>query len=334
MDLLTQGVLGASLSQASQTENRHVIVAGVCGFLAGLAPDLDALIRSSTDPLIFLEYHRHFTHSLFFIPVGGLLSALCIYGLLKRHWPLTFTRTFFYCTLGYATHGLLDASTSYGTSLLWPFSDARISWNFVSIVDPLFTVPLIALFAVSAFKHHAMYARAGLCWALFYLSIAGLQHNAALEMAKEIADARGHVPSRIEVKPSFGNILVWRTIYELPETFYIDAVRTGLAPKVFEGTSLSKLNTARDLPWLDVNSQQARDIERFRFFSFGFIAQDPHHPNRIIDNRYSFVPNDVNALWSIEVSPDVPSDAHATYLTHRDDARDRLGQLWRMIIEK
>ena len=331
MDLLTQGVLGASLSQASQTEKRHIVVAGVCGFLAGLAPDLDALVRSASDPLLFLEYHRHFTHSLFFIPFGGLLCALGIYGLFKRRWPLSFTQTFFCCTLGYATHGVLDASTSYGTSLLWPFSDVRISWNFVSIVDPLFTVPLIVLIILTALKRQVLYARIGVCWAVLYIVIAGIQHNAALVMAKDIATARGHEPLRIEAKPSFGNIFVWKIIYELPNAFHVDAVRVGFAPQIFEGTSLSHLNTERDLPWLPTDSQQAKDIERFRSFSLGYIAQNPEKPNQIIDIRYSFVPNEINALWSIEVSPEASADAHAVYRTHRNNPREGLSKLWHMI---
>jgi len=99
MDLITQGALGAAFAQSSRTETRHVIAAGACGFLAGMAPDLDALIRSGEDPLIFLEYHRHFTHSLAFIPVGGLISALCLYGLAARRWQLTFWQVFLFCTL-------------------------------------------------------------------------------------------------------------------------------------------------------------------------------------------------------------------------------------------
>src|SRR5690606_29471703 len=45
------------------------------GALGGMAPDLDVIIRSASDPLLALEYHRHFTHSLAFIPIGGLLVA-------------------------------------------------------------------------------------------------------------------------------------------------------------------------------------------------------------------------------------------------------------------
>ncbi|GAL32009.1 integral membrane protein [Vibrio maritimus] len=43
------------------------MVAGALGLLSGLAPDIDVLIRSSHDPLLFLEFHRQFTHSLLFI---------------------------------------------------------------------------------------------------------------------------------------------------------------------------------------------------------------------------------------------------------------------------
>ena len=61
MDPLSQGVLGAALPQATAARGRYAGSAGVLGFLAGMAADLDVLIRSSTDPLLFLEYHRQFT---------------------------------------------------------------------------------------------------------------------------------------------------------------------------------------------------------------------------------------------------------------------------------
>ena len=55
MDPLTQGVLGAALPQAGSS-GRYAASAGLLGFLAGMAADLDVLIRSTTDPLLFLEY--------------------------------------------------------------------------------------------------------------------------------------------------------------------------------------------------------------------------------------------------------------------------------------
>jgi len=330
MDPLTQGALGAALPQAMRSKTQ-VGIAGALGFFAGMAADLDVLIRSEADPLMFLEYHRQFTHALIFIPVGGLLCALAVHWILRRRWRLTFAQTFLFCTLGYATHALLDTCTSYGTMLFWPFSDERFSWSIVSIVDPLFTVPILVLVVLAGFRRKPVLARIALAWAGIYLSAGALQHHAALAMGREIATSRGHTPIRLEVKPSVGNILVWKTIYETPNRFYVDAVRAGVLPRVFSGFSLPKLVSDRDLPWLDPASQQARDIERFRWFSAGFVAEDPERPNRIIDVRYSFVPNTVSALWSIELAPDAPPTAHAHYRTHREHARESLGTLWLMV---
>ena len=78
MDPVTQGTLGAILPQALANK-RTAVWATLCGLMGGLAPDLDVLIRSEHDPLLFLEYHRQFTHSLIFIPVGGSLVGLLLY---------------------------------------------------------------------------------------------------------------------------------------------------------------------------------------------------------------------------------------------------------------
>ena len=41
----------------------------------------------------------------------------------------------------------------------------------------------------------------------------------------ELAAQRGHTPIRLEVKPSFANILLWKVIYESYGGYYTDAVR-------------------------------------------------------------------------------------------------------------
>ena len=56
---------------------------------------------------------------------------------------MAYRQVWFIALLGYGTNGLLDACTTYGTLLLWPFSNARIAWNNVSVIDPLFTLPLL-----------------------------------------------------------------------------------------------------------------------------------------------------------------------------------------------
>ncbi|MBT5700853.1 MAG: metal-dependent hydrolase, partial [Gammaproteobacteria bacterium] len=67
MDPISQGSLGAALAQSGSNPEK-IKAATLLGCFAGLAPDLDIFIFSSTDPLLFLEFHRQFSHSLVFIP--------------------------------------------------------------------------------------------------------------------------------------------------------------------------------------------------------------------------------------------------------------------------
>ena len=117
MDPLSQGTVGAAFAQSTANKN-NIFKIGIIGFLAGLAPDLDVLIRSSNDPILFLEYHRQFSHSLFFIPFGSLIIALLTFPLFKR--SMGFKTVYLASLLGYATHGLLDACTVSYTHLTLP----------------------------------------------------------------------------------------------------------------------------------------------------------------------------------------------------------------------
>ncbi|TMX56490.1 metal-dependent hydrolase [Vibrio rotiferianus] len=319
MDPLTQGLLGASLPQAI-SKKQHLVVAGVLGMLAGMTPDLDVLIRSSSDPLLFLEYHRQFTHSLLFIPIGSFICALLLHNLIAKKRGLLFKQTWFYCALGYGTHALLDACTTYGTQLLWPLSEERYAWNTISVIDPLFTLPILSLLFFTVLKRNPWYARAAFIWVLAYLALGTYQRNKAEAMGWELAQARQHSPIRLEAKPTFANILVWKVIYETKQAYYVDAVRVGGYSKTYQGQSIAKLDLSIDFPWLDMKSQQAKDIERFRWFSNGYIAQDPCNELRIIDIRYSIVPNQIKALWGITLSPTAEEETHADYTAHRDSS--------------
>jgi len=332
MDPITQGALGAAVPQAfAVTRNGPVVVAGCFGFLAGLAADLDILIHSAEDPLLFLEFHRQFTHALIFIPVGGLVTATLLYLLTGWCLKLPFWRTLLFCTLGYGTHGLLDFATSYGTMLLWPFSEERFAASIISIIDPLFTVPVVALVAVAGIKRSSLYARLALVWICLYLTLATVQRNAALELAENMLTARGHTSERLTVKPTFGNILVWRSVYEAAGRFHVDGLRVGIAPRVYPGPTVLRLNPDRDFPWLNPKSQQRRDIDRFVQFSQGYASKSLDDPNAIIDVRYAFLPHTLGALWSIVLSPNVGLDQHVQFQTNRRDASAQLLVLWQLL---
>ena len=245
---------------------------------------------------------------------------------------LRFRETYLYC-IGYATHGLLDACTTYGTQLLWPFSTMRVAWHTVSIIDPLFTGPILLLIAIAAIRKRRWLGRAALVWAIIYLSIGALQRERAEAAGEDLATNRGHVPLRLEAKPSFANIWLWKIIYETADRYYVDAVRVTPSAKIYAGDSITKLDIGRDLPWLDADSQQARDIERFRWFSNGYLASDPNRPNFVIDMRCSLVPNEVDAMWGIELDPTANANAHVRFLWARQLTRDKTQKFRSMLLD-
>ena len=332
MDPLTQGVLGGLVAQA-RCHPRHLGRACVIGALAGMAPDLDVLIRSDSDPLLALEYHRHFTHSLFFIPFGALLCSLILYPLQRRYWQIGFRQVYLWCVLGYATHGLLDACTSYGTQLLWPFSDRRFAWDTISVIDPLFTLPLlIGVWLASRRQSRRWVCIAGL-WGCLYMMVGVVQHMRAIDLGRQLAMERGHTPLRLEAKPSFANLAVWKLIYTTSDRFYVAAVKPGLGRTgIWPGASIARLKIERDLPWLQARSRQARDLERFTWFSGGYVALHPLDPNRVIDIRYSMLPDQIRPLWGIQLNPQAGPDKPADYYAQRSNGREALPQLLGMIL--
>src|SRR5687768_13187276 len=173
MDPLSHALLGASCGQARGRANQLVAAGGVA--IAGaLSPDLDALIRSSADPLLVLEFHRQFTHALPFVPLGALMCTAACWRFVRSR--LSFRHAYVVAMLGYTSHLLLDACTAYGTQLLWPFSSTRFAWNFIAAIDPLFTFPLLGLASLALRTRRANFARAAAAWAVAYVAFGALQH--------------------------------------------------------------------------------------------------------------------------------------------------------------
>ena len=328
MDPLSQGVLGASLP-LSVSNKKNIVFVFIVGFLAGIFPDIDIFFRSNDDPLLFLEFHRQFTHSLIFIPFGGLVFTLIFYGLFFRLIPFSFLKTWLFATTGYATHGLLDACTSYGTQLLWPFSNERISWNNISIIDPLFTFPVLFFLVISLLNRRSFWAKIALGWAFIYLFIGFIQNHRAEQVANEIIIERNHAPENISVKPSFGNLILWKIIYEYNGHLYIDAVNIGPKKEIFTGQKIKKFNKS-DLSYFnELTDTQKKDIDRFLWFSQDFVAVNPHNKYELLDIRYSNLPNEIGGLWGIHLTPN--TESHVEFISNRSLQNRDFKQFFQMI---
>jgi len=300
MDPFTHGLAGAAASLIiSRDDNRRP--AAVAGFLTPLLADLDFFIHSHSDPLFNLEIHRQFSHSLLFIPLGALIAFGLLWWFMRKR--MGAVELYFYCLASYATAGLLDACTSYGTMLLWPFSDDRIAWNIISVIDPVFTL-LFAVFIVwSVINRRKMFTFIALLWFTSYFSFGYFQKERATRQAELVAESRGHLPERMVVKPTIGNLILWRSVYEYEDRFYADAIRilpfTGTAD-VYRGHSQPRFIPEISGTYIR-GSVLYNDMIRFRKLSDGFLVRHPDYSNIIGDARYSMIPYSLKPLWGIRV---------------------------------
>jgi inner membrane protein len=302
VDPLTHTLVGAAAARVALARplGKAALLPGAVG---ALLPDADALIRSSADPLLYAEFHRHFTHSLAFIPVGGAIAALP--WLLRARCQPRWRAYLAAATVGYGTHGLLDAATTWGTRLLWPFSDARVAWNWISIVDPLLTLLLIAGVAVSLRSGSARPAAIALLAGAAYLAVGAVQHTRAADLQARVAAMRGHDVARSAVFPGFTTNIVWRSLYEADGVLYADRVRVpwwGMA--TWSPGYVMMVRREADLPpVVRGDARLRRDAGRFAHFTLGWVAAVPDDPAALGDARYSSSEARFDPVWAVRFEP-------------------------------
>jgi len=318
MDIVTQALLGGVLAQSVARKGEKK-VATLAGLFAGLLADMDILIQSADDPLLNIEYHRHFSHSLLFIPFGAAIATLFLWLFVRHH--LAIQRLYLFCLAGFSLSGVLDALTSYGTMLFWPFSEQRVALNLIAIVDPFFTLILLVGLLLGLIWLQRRIAWGTLLLCAFYLGFAVLQQQRVQALAGELLTARNHVAQQQVVKPTMGNLLLWRSVYVHDGHIYVDALRVGLLADrlIYPGDSVARFIQHRDLPQLKPQTILAGDIRRFESFSGGFVAFDPQQENILGDIRYSMLPVGVRPLWGIVIDPEKPQQ-HVDYRFFRDSS--------------
>lgn len=328
MDPITHVLLGASLGYAAFGKKLGR-TAAACAGLAAFVPDADVFIRSATDPLIAIEYHRGFTHSLFFAPLGAVIVAGV--WILRRRWRPQALTIWLCCLVAYVSHCLLDAATSYGTQLLWPFSNARAGWDLISIIDPIFTLVLLAGLIVALALKKIRVATAALVVAAVYLALGGVQHSRAVVTQKHLAERRGHTIERFEVMPTLANNLVWRALYVHEGNIYSDRIRVGWfsGATVVEGWSLH-LVTETELTEAERTRNQRRSFERFNWFSEGWVARKPGDASVFGDMRYSLSTEAFDPIWGIRfTATEAPTEVE--WVSRSRDRRISVADLWNEI---
>ncbi|WP_452221261.1 metal-dependent hydrolase [Lacinutrix salivirga] len=221
MDSLTQIVLGAAVGEAvlgKKIGNKAMLY----GAIAGTIPDLDIFVSYITDTATALSIHRGFTHSIVFAVLfsplfGWLVTRYESYKNIKS-WSWLFFWSFF-------THSLLDAHTTWGTQLFWPF-DLRLAFKTIFVIDPLYTLPLLVCLIVTMLqkrtsKKRKFYNKLGLivssCYLLFTFILKGLAYN-QFQTALKIQNIEY---LQLDTRPSPLNTILWSANIETEDAYLL-----------------------------------------------------------------------------------------------------------------
>ncbi len=292
MDSLTQVVLGAAVGEAvlgKKVGNRAML----WGAIAGTIPDLDVVARFLTDTITATEMHRGFSHSIIFSVLMAPLLGWLVHQIKKRDdigWQ-GWSKLFFW---GLFTHPLLDAFTTWGTQLFWPF-DVRLAFNNIFVIDPLYTVPFLICLMIAAFKKRGSLSRKRINNLGIYLSTGYLVLTLLLKWGAhtKITDSlkeQNIVYSNVSTRPAPMNTILWNANVDTGDQYLIGDYSFFDSKPVTFTAYPKKREASQELAATDAVQRLIRISEGWYILEqengtwiyndlrFGLISIDPENP--------------------------------------------------------
>jgi inner membrane protein len=220
MDSVSQLALGASIGIALMGRRTAVWKSALWGGVAGTLPDLDVLLDHG-DAVLNMVLHRGHSHALLWTSLAGALLGL-LAAKLHHQWPLRL-RWSMAMLAAMATHPLLDGLTIYGTQLLQPFTDEAYGVGSIFIIDPLYTLPLIAGVTLALYRPAYLGLRLNasmLALSTVYLGWSLLAQAWATEHVLHSLATQGLKPQTLLVTPAPLNTLLWRAVAVEGDHYY------------------------------------------------------------------------------------------------------------------
>ncbi|HDS1733707.1 metal-dependent hydrolase [Pseudomonas sp. BP8] len=339
MDSITQAVLGAALQGTvlGRIQGRRSLLYGAA---LGTLPDLDVIIRYA-DPVSSMTYHRGFSHSIFVLTGVALLLAWLVAWLGQRRWPdkgYTWPRLFLAFWLVLITHPVLDAFTVYGTQLFWPLPLTPESWAAVFIIDPVYTLPLLASVIFALIKGMTGRAiplmSAALLFSTAYLGFGLGSRMVAEDRLQAALDQQGIAVSEVRAVPIAFNSLVWRVMAKTADGYYYEGVSS-----LFDHQPPEMLRQSLNLELAKPLASAALH-ERLRWFTGDWLRYDVVGDALVVTDlrmgipgnytfRFQMASRDGQGQWIVG-TPSAWSGTAANSMFNMHD----LGLIWQRILDQ
>ncbi|MEH6746274.1 MAG: metal-dependent hydrolase [Maribacter arcticus] len=221
MDSLTQIVLGAAVGEVvlgRKVGNKAMLY----GAIAGTIPDLDVLTRYFMDTVTATEWHRGFSHSIFFSILFAPVFGWLVWKLNSKEdasWKAWSWLMFW----GLFTHPILDAFTTWGTQLFWPLK-TRLAFQSVFVIDPLYTVPFIIFLILALFQNRTAlerkrYVKLGLIISSSYLLLTLVLKGIAFGKFEKALEVQGIAFNQMNTRPAPFNTILWMANIETDDAY-------------------------------------------------------------------------------------------------------------------
>ncbi|MEP0265060.1 metal-dependent hydrolase [Dokdonia sp.] len=292
MDSLTQIVLGAAVGEAvlgKKVGNKAML----WGAIAGTIPDLDTFARLLTDTITATEMHRGFSHSIIFSFLMAPILGRCVHQIKKRPdvgWQ-GWSKLFFW---GLFTHPILDAFTTWGTQLFWPF-DVRLAFNNIFVIDPLYTMPFLICLIIAAFKKKGSLSRKrinnlGIYLSTGYIILTLFLKWGAHTRITEALEEQNIAYTKMSTRPAPMNSILWNANVDAgdrylvgdysffdskPITFTSYPKKRELSEQLGGTDEVQRLIKISE-GWYILEQEDEQWI--YNDLRFGLIAIDPEHP--------------------------------------------------------
>jgi len=223
MDSLTQIVLGAAVGEAvlgKKVGNKAML----WGAVAGTIPDLDVLTRFFTDNITAIEWHRGFSHSIFFAIIFAPIFGWLVWKLNQKS-EATFKDWSWLFFWGLFTHPILDSFTTWGTQLFWPFK-MRLAFQNIFVIDPLYTIPFL-VFLILAMRQkktspkRRKYNRLGLIVSSSYLALTLILKGISYRQFTKSLKKQNISYTAIDTRPTPFNTILWTANIDAGDDYLI-----------------------------------------------------------------------------------------------------------------
>jgi inner membrane protein len=228
---------------------------------------------------------------------------------------------------------MLDAHTTWGTQLFWPF-DVRLAFKTIFVIDPLYTIPFLVFLMLAMTQKRTsvkrqFYNKMGLLVSSSYLVLTFFLKWIAFTQFESTLKAQNINYTQIDTRPSPLNTILWSANVETENTYLLGNYSFfDTKPITFEsypkdhallGNLAENERVKRMISisegWYTIN-KKAKQLY-FNDLRFGLLSLEPNSKDFVF--KYQIAVDNFNNVEFIEVPKD------------KKNGKKLLSDLWRRL---